>query len=316
MADICIWNKCNNRCIMCSNPRDFNESVYSELYSWASLAERIEVRSDNFKKKRETLGLTGGEPTIHPDFFKILYFLKKKFPGNEIVLATNGRMFSYYKFAQKHLPFLDDIKIAIHGFDSKSHDFITGVKGSFKQTIEGIKNIFAVRKNIKNGSFVEVEIRVILTKLNYQKLERIFGFLYKNFSEAEKIVLIFPEFEGICQENFSVVGITYKDALPEIQIAVNNWADRFKEIRLYHFPLCVLSPNLWPYAWRTLRKEEVVFLDRCGECAYQKYCLGIHVDYPKVVGDGEFQPISALDAKLEVNIEKDFIHHPILSVKT
>ncbi len=315
MADICIWNQCNNGCLMCSNPREFNKSINSTIYSLDAITNRVKAGHDNLRENYQVIDLTGGEPTIHRHFFEILTLLKKQHPENKIALNTNGRMFAYYDFTKKHLPYINFIKIAVHGFNPQSHDIITGIKGSFHQTITGIKNILAIKKSIKNGALIEVEIRIILTKLNYQNLEEILSFLHQNFSEINRIVLIFPEFEGICRENFHLIGITYQDSSLFIKKAIQNWAKCFKDIRLYHFPLCVLPFKLWPYTWRTLRGNEVVFLERCQKCIYKKYCLGVHIDYPEIIGDAEFQPIISSVGEIIANEGNQFIYHPIIAVK-
>ncbi len=36
--DICLWNKCNNRCLMCTNPHDFWQDDH---YDYNSLKGRL-----------------------------------------------------------------------------------------------------------------------------------------------------------------------------------------------------------------------------------------------------------------------------------
>ncbi|MBU1500324.1 radical SAM protein [Patescibacteria group bacterium] len=284
MPDIAIWNRCNNHCLMCSNPFIF-QLENSDLYSFENLKKRWANRKF---KPHEPLCLTGGEPTIHPDFFKIVRWLHTQYPKNKIVIASNSRMF-YYKNFTKNLFKINnlDLEIAVHGYDEKTHDFITRTKGSFKQTIEGIHNILRFKNDLQ-----ELEIRIIITKFTYKNLDKILAFIKNEFDikQIRDIVLIFIEMEGQAKDNLNIVEITYKEVMKYLPQVVTKWSSIINDLRLYHFPLCTLPPELWPYSWRTLKGEEVMFLSCCHKCPFKKYCLGIHRDYITLIGGQEFKP--------------------------
>lgn len=306
MPDICIWNRCNSRCIMCTNPVGFGEKGKSQVYTFERLISRAKTFKEDWKRSQENLNFTGGEPTIHPDFLKILKWFRDEFPKNRIVLATNGRMFSYPWFVKECLKVNNlTVEIAILGYDASMHDGITRAKGSFNQTIVGIDNILKYR-----NSSQQLEIRIILIKQNYKHLGRILNLIKESFSLIDRVVIVFPELEGICGKNFKIVGITYKEVERLLSEVMNEWKTQFREIRLYHFPLCTLPPNLWKYTWRTQRAGEVTFLSRCDKCLYKKYCLGIHKDYLKIVGDREFKPV---EKKIFIQ-ERDNFYHPIIEI--
>jgi len=304
MPDIAIWNRCNSHCVMCTNPADFQKENDSFSYTISTLQDRFgSLDIDEF----DNLNLTGGEPTVHPDFFKIIHWFRTQYPKNKIAIASNGRMFYYQSFTKKLLKINNLlVEIAIHGYDERSHDMITRVKGSFKQTVEGIHNIFRYKNNSQ-----ELEIRIIITKLTYKNLDKILAFVKNEFDveQIRDITLIFMEMEGQAKDNFNIVGITYKEVMKYLPQVVNEWVSQFNDFRLYHFPLCVLPPELWRYSWRTLRGEEVMFLSRCNKCPFKKYCLGIHRDYLTLIGDKEFKPPK------KIKIEKsNFSYKPINNV--
>ncbi len=283
MPVICIWNKCNSKCLMCSNPSDFQATDPYKDYSFDALKERIE----KIKLIDDKIILTGGEPTIHPEFFRLLSFVRKKFPKTVIELDTNGRRFSYSSFTKKVLLFNKiNVYTSLHGFDTKTHDAVTRTPGSFLQTVKGIKNIL----KYKDLGLNEIELRIIVTKLTYKYIEKILKFIKENFPEVNRIVIIFMEMEGQAGDNFKIVGLThtqFQKFIPKIA----KWIPKFKEFRFYHFPLCVIDQSLWKYVWRTLPDYEVTFLPKCKNCLYKKYCLGIHKEYIKKVGTKEFRPI-------------------------
>ncbi len=269
---------------MCTNPFNFQLENNGYYYSFEVLKK---VWTKYKIGPKDTLCFTGGEPTIHPDFFKIINWFHTLYPKNSIAIASNGRMFSYPSFTKNLLKINHlSLEIAVHGHDEKTHDFITRTKGSFKEAVEGIKNILRYKKDSQ-----VLEIRIIITKLTYKNLDRILDFIKNEFDvkKIRDVVLIFMEMEGQAKDNINITGITYKQVMELLPSIVNKWASHFNDLRLYHFPLCVLPPELWPYAWRTLRGEEIVFLPSCNKCFYKEYCLGIHYDYIPLFGDKEFK---------------------------
>jgi MoaA/NifB/PqqE/SkfB family radical SAM enzyme len=256
----------------------------------------------------ESIGLTGGETTICPDFFRIINYIRNKFPEIVIKVLTNGRMFAYKDFRKKCLIFKKvDFIIPLHGYDAKSHDQITQSPGSFEQTSEGLKKLLAEKRADQ-----KIEIRIIATRLNLKIIPKILELIKEKFFDVERIVLIFLEFEGKAELNKNKVGITYQEINP-ILAQIKNYFQIFKEFRLYHFPLCVLEPIFWPYAWRTLPKEEITFLPKCQKCQLKKYCLGIHKSYFNYLKKPEIKPWIDLK-RIKIKESKNF-YKPINSIK-
>ncbi len=275
---------------MCTNPTEFQTRNPFKDYGFDSLRGRIS-KAKIFNEKGNLIDdkiiLTGGEPTIHPDFFKILTFARKKYPPIIIELDTNGRRFCYAPFTKKVLSFRPvNIYTSLHGFDAKTHDAVTRTPGSFSQTVKGIENIL----KYKSLGLHQFELRIIITKLTYQYTEKILQYIKESFPGIDRVVIIFMEMEGQAGENFKIVGLThteFKKFIPKIA----KWIPKFRGFRFYHFPLCTIEPSLWKYTWNTLPEYEVTFLPRCKKCLYKNYCLGIHKDYLEKVGPKEFRPV-------------------------
>ena len=307
--DICVWDKCNNNCLMCSNPDkpwpSFNGRP-EQGYDYKTLIKRIE----RFKAKilkSDAIVLTGGEPTLHPRFIDILKFLRQNYPDKEIRILTNGRRFVYPDFAQEILQ-TDNLNVAVslYGPTAAIHDAITQTEKSFEQTLKGLENLLLYKRD---GQIFE--IRTVISRLSYKHLKEILELVKIRFGSIDRFVLIFMEVEGQADKNLKRVGVSYsqiKPHLEEIQPLFNN----FKEFRLYHFPLCTLGAEFWPYLWRTLPAKEVAFVARCGQCQYKQYCLGIHKGYLKKIGSKEFKPIQG---KFVIQPSNNF-YHPIDKVNS
>jgi len=290
--EIPIWNKCNNHCLMCTN----TESMRAHNFNYDLVIDYLEKEIQKNKiKKLETIGLTGGETTICPDFFRIMNYLLKRFPEATIRVLTNGRRLLYDGFRKKCLTFKRvDFIIPVHGYNAETHDGITQMPGSFYQTTQGLKKLLQEREAEQ-----KIEIRIVATQLNLKIIPQILKLIEKRFTNVERVVLIFLEFEGMALLNKNGVGITYKQIQPVLS-QIKKYFKIFKDFRLYHFPLCVLQPDFWPYAWRTLPTEEITFLPQCRKCLLKKYCLGVHKSYLDYLKNPEIQPrLDLKDIKIE-----------------
>ena len=305
--DLCIWDKCNNNCLMCTNPdRPWPAWDGSFDYDLKSLIKRIK-KSEKEIKTYDSIYLGGGEPTLHPEFLKVLNFVSEKFPKQRIKLLTNGRRFLYKDFAQDVLSITNniDIELSIYGPNEKIHESVTRASGSFEQTIKGLKNLLSYKKE---GQLINV--RFVITKLSYLYLEEFLKMIGKRFSSTDRILLIFWEIENQAVKNMEAIKTTYHQVNPYMDKLYPLLKD-FNEIRLYHFPLCVLPEKFWPYVWRTLPEHGIIFNNSCKQCQYKKYCLGIPKEYSEHIGIKEFKPIKK---NLQIQETKN-IYHPISEVE-
>jgi sulfatase maturation enzyme AslB (radical SAM superfamily) len=292
---------------MCTND-NHGKRLSNKHFSLKFLSNRVKRFFDGNKEfmddYKDAFSVTGGEPTLNPEFIKIINKINSFFPGIRICLLTNGRMFSYERFARDVLS--QNIKlelcISIHGHTPDLHDKITQTKNSFRQAISGIENILRFRKPNQI-----LEIRIVMHRLNYKYLSNILRFVKFNISQADRVVLLFMELEGQAVRNFKTTSLTYYQLKPYL---VNSYdlISSISNLRLYHFPLCTLPVDFFPFIWRTLPSFEVDFLKSCFECSLKEFCLGVHKGYLKLIGSAEFKPIKK---NIKIKTRNNW-HHPII----
>jgi len=271
---------CNNNCISCI----INSKAETVGHlSWSEIKQRI----DRLPKSIDTVGITGGEPTTSKNFFKTMSYLKKTLPDTLIFLVTNGRMFSYPDFA-KRLAGLNIKKmrvgIAIYSHDPEIHDSITMSKGSWQQTIDGIKNLLSLG--------VVVELRIIINKLNYTFLDETSRFITKNIPGVERVVFINMKYTGNAFRNRKTIFVNYKDIIPHVTKAVDVLTKNNLNTKLFHFPLCIL-PKKYRNIARGITKQmaDLAFAEKCDSCKSKKDCPMIWKTYLVLAGGKEFNPI-------------------------
>lgn len=175
-----ITHNCNLRCRHCYIQETVRETKNVFLEK--------EVLFRTFDELKEMgaheIVITGGECTLHRDFFEIIeYICKKQF---KLIILTNGNMIDE-QFVEriKDLP-IADIRISIYG-NEKTHDKMTCFDGSFQKSVKALKML---RKEKAIGTAV-----ILATKDNYAELENLTGFFKENGIEYDFNAFIFPTTE-------------------------------------------------------------------------------------------------------------------------
>ncbi|OGF24990.1 hypothetical protein A2303_05335 [Candidatus Falkowbacteria bacterium RIFOXYB2_FULL_47_14] len=305
--DLCVYDKCNNQCLQCTNPDSPWPAWDGSFdYDYDSITKRLRKDKAKFLAD-DSIYLTGGEPTIHPDFLEILKYLASNFPKQRIKLLTNGRRFMYEDFARQVLRINDnfEIDLSIYGPDETAHDKVTRSRGSFRQTIAGLRNIL----NLKNRKQV-IGVRFIVTGLSYKHIGDFLEMLLAGgFGTVDRVIIVFWEAEAQAVKNLKETKVDFRKTRPYLDKALPLFG-KFRDLRLYHFPLCTLPVRAWPYAWRTLPAHEVTFLPVCHECLYKDLCLGVQKTYLKYVDREGF---AALKRPIGVEESGDF-YKPIKGI--
>lgn len=124
---------CNDRCVFCLDAHTHNGTNRSR--------EEIKAQIlDGRRKGAERLILSGGEPTIHPDYVQFIK-LGRMAGYQKIQTVTNGRLFAYKEFLTRCIDAgLGEITFSIHGVNARIHDALVGTKGAFDQEIQGLQH--------------------------------------------------------------------------------------------------------------------------------------------------------------------------------
>ena len=159
-----VWNftnMCNLRCLHCYQRAD--KPLPNEL----SFEEKLKVVDILDKAFVCGIALSGGEPTIHPDFLPIIYEISKR--GMYAAVATNGIAFSNEEFTIKcKKAGLRYVEVSLDSTKPEIHDKFRGLVGAWEKTVQGIKNC------IKHGLFVAIATTV--TKMNINEAEDMIRF--------------------------------------------------------------------------------------------------------------------------------------------
>ncbi len=300
--NITFGYSCNNNCIHCMIGYDARKQ--SKDRTTGEIKERLdEAKSE----KAEQVIFIGGEVAIRKDFFELLEYAKNL--NLRVYVETNGRMFSIEKFAKRTLEIMPDLSMmmSFHSSVPEIHDKITQVKGSFEQSVRGIKNL-------KKYGLKQLAIDCVVTKFNYKDLPENVRF-FKELN-ADEVYFTLMRIGGNARENLDKLFVPIKDIQPYLLKAIETGENIGLKTITYGFPYCTLK-NFDKHAhersflktfsegktyifdelfgevdWQKERVSIKAKPKNCVKCKYFNICEGIWKEYleNKLIKD-EIKPI-------------------------
>jgi MoaA/NifB/PqqE/SkfB family radical SAM enzyme len=267
---------CNNHCTFCLDSNAHDGTMRGTMDIKVQI---IEGR----KKGAERLILSGGEPTMHPNFLDFVK-LGKRAGYRKVQTVTNGRMFRYPEFLETAAKNgLNEITFSLHGHTAKLHDALVGTPGAFVEETAGLKAALAA------GVFI-INIDIVINKQNVrhlpEMLETFIGWGVKEFDLLHIIPFgnawseardhLFYDLEGNLEHLQRAFAYARR---PDIHI----WLNRFPPPYTEGFEDLIQDPYKLNDEVRGRREEFDRYLalgeklhcrepDRCKRCYLQNLC--------------------------------------------
>jgi MoaA/NifB/PqqE/SkfB family radical SAM enzyme len=132
----------------------------------------------------ETVAFQGGEPTLRDELPAWIRAAEARGAAG-VVVQTNGRRLAYRRYAHalREASARLSLDVSLHGSTAPMHEYLTGVPGSFAQTVQGIRNARA--------EGIPVGVTVVVTRSSFRHLAEIvrvahaLGAAAVHFAQAE-----------------------------------------------------------------------------------------------------------------------------------
>jgi len=267
---------CNNRCVFCLD----SDTHVGEM------RDREEVRRqilDGRRANATRLILSGGEPTIHPDYVDFIRF--GALAGyRRIQTVTNGRLFAYPDFLKRCVDSgLGEITFSLHGPNARIHDALVGVKGAFDQEVAGLRNAIADGRPIVN-------IDIVINRANVRHLKEMLD-LFIGYGVREFDLLQVVPFGRAFTEGRDTLFYDLEEARPFLLEALayskrpdlHLWLNRFPPQHLEAYEHLIQDPYKLNDEVRGRKEEFARLLDegvaldcrdpnRCRYCYLEQLC--------------------------------------------
>jgi MoaA/NifB/PqqE/SkfB family radical SAM enzyme len=218
----------------------------------------LPIGFDNFKKllidirhdgRFENLILSGAEVTTFDDLDRYIQFAASLGWFRKIQVQTNGRGLSDKKYLKRLIDCgVNEFFVSIHGLE-EVHDAITRTKGSFRETMEGLKNFEDFDVNIISNTVLTRtnfhDITRLMTVLSEERVSEIhlWNFFPMERTDTRDLVVSMKEFVGLLPELLAIVKSAGKalvlKSFPEcLSIGPPGFFDSL-------FPVTVLPDLFW-----------------------------------------------------------------------
>ncbi|MBR2247941.1 MAG: His-Xaa-Ser system radical SAM maturase HxsC [Clostridia bacterium] len=262
---ILVTNQCNSNCIMCPDADSVRNT--KDIPSINVILDHIRAIPNDTSH----ITITGGEPgLLKDDLIKIFAECKKYLPNTEFLLLSNGRIFSNTEFVDKFksvVPKYTRVGIPLYADEPELHDSITRADNSFKQAVCGIKKL------LNRG--IDVEIRIVVQKLNYKILDKIARFICNEIPTITMVNIMSLEMCGNAIINKNQIWVDYEDIKEPVYKACLELIKHGIIVNLYNFPLCALDERVYAFAVKSISDYKVRYREECSGCTLKKECGGL-----------------------------------------
>lgn len=296
-AAINLGGLCNSRCTFC----------YTE---WTRAVPNF--RTDEVKDVIDRIAeigttrmlvFSGGEATLRDDLVELFEYAKRS-GFSDLALDTNGRELKKIDMvAELAAVGLNRVLLSLHGPNSEIHDRITASSGSFKDALEGLRNL--------RSFSIEPTVNIVICRDNYKHLSEVVFLLGTIFGGSGSLRFSYPIIEGAAFDNVDKVIVRFSELRPLMLEAMKLAETMGFRVQAANMPLCIpddahrrttydtvvlsefveVSPF---YAFNIPRGEKSVKLESCTQCSKAALCRGIQVEYLRKYPDStqDFRPIT------------------------
>jgi MoaA/NifB/PqqE/SkfB family radical SAM enzyme len=255
-----ITNKCNENCVFCHQDLESEKSI-SQLY------QEIDSAFAKFDGKINFL-ITGGEPSLRKEFLEILKYIRNK--NANIILETNGIIFSYEDYTKKIAPLIDIALVSLHTHNAKISDELTRTKDSLQKTLNGIKNLEKYNVNLAI-SFV----------INQKNKDELYSFLQKMLSSYPKInSFMLSLVHGKKNYEKNNLSVSFEEINLELRRSIELLKKYNKKIYTIGFPFCRIKDYEDTYfLGQNNLDRKCMKTEECKICKLEKHCFGLLKEY-------------------------------------
>ncbi|HNU69154.1 MAG TPA: radical SAM protein [Myxococcota bacterium] len=245
---------CNNRCAHCPQPAIRAAGPVTQP-SFQEIRQKIDTaRAQGFTQ----ISFSGGEPTIRRDIAELVNYARTT-GFQKVSITTNGRMFSYPKFADLMLKAgLTGVSVSLHGPTAEIHESLTMVPGSFEQALAGIR--YLKERTSATGAEFDITTITVLVPGNIDLLRETLLLAQEHGATVHIVQPFILSKENLARGARFLLGIDR--IVAGIRTALEGGLPNGR-VKPYNIPPCLLSDigpeiEVQSYHLRTVREFDPV----------------------------------------------------------
>ncbi|MDO4632492.1 MAG: radical SAM protein [Eubacteriales bacterium] len=173
-----LTDQCNLHCWHCGSECGGGKASFLDT---ELLLRTLETVAEDFKPQQIMICLTGGEPLLHPDFFRIVeYILKLGFLWG---ITTNGTLIDEKTAYRLKALSLASVTISMDGTE-QTHDSLRGRKGAFQKTVAAVRHL--------NAAGIPVQITSVIHRDNFAQLDEMYELMVQMKTASWRLINLEP----------------------------------------------------------------------------------------------------------------------------
>jgi MoaA/NifB/PqqE/SkfB family radical SAM enzyme len=249
---------------------------------------------------REAVVFTGGEPTLRQDLPELVSHARA-LGYRQIQIQTNGRMLAYRAYVERLVACgATEFSPALHGSTAAIHDALTCARGSYRETVAGIRQLRALGIAVLTNS--------VVTRVNAADLPQLAALLVSLGVPQMQFAFVHPV--GTAGEYFEEIVPRMPDIAAPLHAALRVGQRAGRRVMTEAIPYCILPgfedcvaeeiipPTIVVDAEGTIESYERYRRELgkskgpdCKRCRYESRCEGPWREYPERFGFDEFRPV-------------------------
>jgi 7,8-dihydro-6-hydroxymethylpterin dimethyltransferase len=287
LAQIDLTNRCNMRCPICF--ANAGTAGYVCQPSYEQIIKQLETLRQLHPTPCSAIQFSGGEPTMHPDFLRIIS-TSRDMGFSYIQIATNGITMADPDFADKAFAAgLHTLYLQFDGVGEEAYVSTRNFPGIWKKKLAAIENCRRLGMKI-------CLVPTIVKGITDDQVGKIFQFAIDNIDVVSGISYQPVSFTGrISSDELSKMRYTLGDLARDIASA--SGADALADM----YPLSIVVPL--SQMIEALTGQPKIRSSSHPDCAYGTYFLispeGIPYPFPRVINvEGMFTDMNRIAARI------------------
>ena len=287
LAQIDLTNRCNMRCPICFANAGVTGYVHEPSYD--QIVRQLQTLRDLSPIPCTAVQFTGGEPTIHPDFLRIVS-TARGMGFSHIQIATNGLALANEDFARRcHEAGLHTLYLQFDGVGDEPHQRTRNYPGLWRKKL-------AVIENCRRFGMKVCLVPTILKGVNDEQVGEVFRFAVENADVVSAVSYQPVSFTGRMDAHEAArCRYTLGDLARDIERA--SGASALKDM----FPLSIVTPLA--QILEAMTGQPKIRPTCHPDCAYGTYFFvspeGVAYPFPRVVDvEGMFVEMNRLAARI------------------
>lgn len=282
---------CNEKCRCCPLVAKNDRENYYPIEQLLDMAQKMLFYGVT------DVTLSGGEPTLHPDFFSLIKFFHQN--GIGVHVLSNGERFSNFEFADEFIKHAEEgaltVTTTFHSMDADMHEYQNGTPGSFQRSLRGLQYLD------KNN--INISIKHCITADSYRDLPIYIQHVLESFSSNAEIQLWGIDLNGINCELASKSFVAFSEIGEYLQKAIDLFevSARYGHqiLTINNLPLCMCDSYYWQYftspcqdvyvdvklEGKDMEPNAGPISTNCKKCPFHKYCMGAYYSNFELFGD-------------------------------